>query len=183
MAGRAIASIAMALLAGFFVFFLYAEPAAAAVPDGFEDGLVTSVDAPTALAFTPDDRMLVTSKSGQLRVYKDEALLETPALNIIGSKTLLQLRAWVARGRSGRTSGPPNDYVYLYYTARKFGGCRIVSTPRSTGSRFVMSGDTLDPRSEERLVDNIPSPHGNHNAGDVKFGKDGNLYISVGDGG
>ena len=70
MAGRAIASIATALLAGFFVFFLYAKPAAA-VPDGFEDGLVMSVDAPTALAFTPDERMLVTSKSGQLRVYKD----------------------------------------------------------------------------------------------------------------
>ena len=33
------------------------------------------------------------------------------------------------------------------------------------------------------LVDNIPSPAGNHNAGDLQFGKDGNLYVSVGDGG
>ena len=33
------------------------------------------------------------------------------------------------------------------------------------------------------LIDNIPSPAGNHNGGDVQFGKDGNLYVSVGDGG
>jgi PKD repeat protein len=46
-----------------------------------------------------------------------------------------------------------------------------------------MSGDIVAPGSEEVLIDNIPSPNGNHNAGDVKFGKDGYLYISVGDGG
>lgn len=38
------------------------------------------------------------------------------------------------------------------------------------GSRFI-------------LINNIPSPAGNHNAGDLEFGKDGLLYVSVGDGG
>ena len=33
------------------------------------------------------------------------------------------------------------------------------------------------------LIDNILSPAGDHNAGDLQFGKDGNLYVSVGDGG
>lgn len=32
------------------------------------------------------------------------------------------------------------------------------------------------------LIDSIPSPRGIHNPGDVGFGKDGYLYISVGDG-
>ena len=45
-----------------------------------------------------------------------------------------------------------------------------------------MSGDTIDPSSEEVLIDNIPSPTGNHNSGDLSFGKDGYLYVSVGDG-
>ncbi|MDQ3856591.1 MAG: PQQ-dependent sugar dehydrogenase, partial [Chloroflexota bacterium] len=37
--------------------------------------------------------------------------------------------------------------------------------------------------SELVLIDRIPSPAGNHNAGDLNFGKDGYLYVSVGDGG
>jgi glucose/arabinose dehydrogenase len=37
--------------------------------------------------------------------------------------------------------------------------------------------------SELVLIDNIPAPGGNHNGGDLQFGTDGFLYISVGDGG
>jgi glucose/arabinose dehydrogenase len=47
-------------------------------------------------------------------------------------------------------------------------------TTLSTGN--VASGQTV-------LIDNIPSTAGNHNAGDVQFGKDSYLYVSVGDGG
>jgi glucose/arabinose dehydrogenase len=43
--------------------------------------------------------------------------------------------------------------------------------------------DTADPTTEKVLIDNIPSPDGNHNAGDLRFDKDGYLYVSVGDGG
>ncbi len=44
-----------------------------------------------------------------------------------------------------------------------------------------MAGNALG--SEVVLLDNIPSPAGNHNGGDLQFGKDGALYVSVGDGG
>ena len=173
----------LALFAGLLPILFDAKTAAAAVPDGFEDKIVTSLDAPTALAFTPDERMLVTSKSGQLRVYKDGALLETPALNLSS-----EVCSNSERGLLGVAVDPDfasNNYVYVYYTYKKHGVCETNTSrsPVNRVSRFVMSGDTLDPASEEVLVDNIPSPNGNHNAGDVKFGKDGYLYISVGDGG
>jgi hypothetical protein len=70
---------ALALLIGLFACSLSVKPAAA-LPDGFEDRLVAAVSFPTALAITPDGRMLVTSNSGQLYVYDDGQ--KTQALNI-----------------------------------------------------------------------------------------------------
>ena len=74
----------VALLAGVLSFFIYAKPATTAttLPSGFKDELLASVRNPTALAFTPDGRMLVTAQSGRLRLYKNGTLLSTPALNI-----------------------------------------------------------------------------------------------------
>jgi hypothetical protein len=45
----------------FFGAALAATTARATLPTGFSDTLVVSVGAPTALAFTPDGRMLVTT--------------------------------------------------------------------------------------------------------------------------
>ena len=41
----------------------------------------------------------------------------------------------------------------------------------------------IDRTTEVVLIDNIPSPNGNHNAGDLHFGKDDFLYVTTGDGG
>src|SRR5215218_9190921 len=76
---RALTPIALALLIGVFVCLLFARPATT-LPLDFTDSLVTNISAPTALAFTPDDRMLVTSKSGQLWVYENGQ--KTEALDI-----------------------------------------------------------------------------------------------------
>jgi glucose/arabinose dehydrogenase len=178
------------LLVGFLpLLFLRTEPVAATVRSGFEDRLVVSPgDRPMGLAFTPDGRMLIPLKHGQVRMYKNGQLLQTPALSISG------------RICSGRESGllgialdpdfgtPGHNYVYLFYTYREAGSCPAdwnpsnADNPVNRVSRFVMSGDTINPSSEEVLIDNIPSPTGNHNSGDLSFGKDGYLYVSVGDG-
>src|SRR5688572_32888884 len=70
MAKRVLFSVILALLLGLPPVLLNAGSAAAVVPDNFTDRLVRSVDQPTALAFTPDGHMLITTNSGQLRVFK-----------------------------------------------------------------------------------------------------------------
>jgi glucose/arabinose dehydrogenase len=160
--------ILLAVIAGLLVgvlplLFLRAETAAATVRPGFEDRLVASTgDRPMGLAFTPDGRMLIPLKTGKVRVYKNGQLLQTPALNI------------TSRMCSGGESGllgialdpdfgtPGNNYVYFYYTHTPAflkptdWNPANPNNPVNRVSRFVMSGDTIDPSSEEVLIDNIP---------------------------
>ena len=146
----------------------------AALPAGFSDTLITNVGLPTAIAFTPDGRILITTQGGTLRVWAG-TLLPTPALT-------LSICSGSERGLLGVAVDPSfatNRRIYLFYTA---------NTCVNRVSRFTFFStpgqeNQVDPASELILVDNMPSPAGNHNAGDVHIGKDGYLYISIGDGG
>ncbi|MEN9933756.1 MAG: hypothetical protein RLZZ387_335 [Chloroflexota bacterium] len=163
-----------------------APPAAAVVPAEFSDSLVANVGQPTSLAFTPDGRLLITTQPGALRVYRAGVLLPQPALSL-GARVCANSE----RGLLGMALDPgfaENGHLYLFYTFNKHGVCpesspSSPSNPVNRVSRFTISGDTVDPTSELVLVDNMPSPNGNHNAGDLFVGKDGYLYISIGDGG
>ncbi|MGB3683213.1 MAG: PQQ-dependent sugar dehydrogenase [Rubrobacteraceae bacterium] len=174
-------------LAGVSLVFLYAKPAAAAVPQGFDDRPVVSIQKPTSMAFTPDGRMLVSTQPGVLRMRKTGVAGTTQALDIAS-----KVCSTSERGMLGVAIDPnfsSNQYVYIYYTYNKTNGSCPTGQPTSKDnpvnrvSRFTMSGDTVSGASEKVLIDNIPSPNGNHNGGDINFGKDGYLYISVGDGG
>ena len=68
MPARPLVTITLALLAGLSACFFCVKPAAA-LPSGFSDSKVADVFQPTALGFTPDGRMLVTTKPGQLQVF------------------------------------------------------------------------------------------------------------------
>jgi glucose/arabinose dehydrogenase len=156
---------------------------AVALPDGFDQKKVADVTAPTALDFTPDGRMLVTSKPGQLYVVDSGemsvALSFGPRVCSNSERGLLGVDV----DPDFRDAG--HKYVYLYYTFDKSDACEPTnpSEPVNRVSRFTMSGNTVEPGSEQILLNNIPSPAGNHNGGDLKFGKDKLLYVSVGDGG
>ncbi len=154
-------------------------PRAAVADRAFTDTLVTTgVTTPVAVSALPDGRAVVLAKAGAVRIIRNGVLLLTPALSLsLGGCTGSE------RGLLGfaadRDFGA-NGYVYVFYTrpnAAAPGGCvnRV--------SRFRMVGDVVTRSSEVVLLDNIASPAGNHNGGDVAIGNDGYLYVSVGDGG
>jgi glucose/arabinose dehydrogenase len=157
---------------------------ASTVPAGFEDQLVAKVGGPTAIAFTPDGRILVTSHFGTLHVIQNGTLVASPAIDL--SAKICDDKE---RGLLGVAVDPAfatNHAIYLYYTYKKSGSCPYdtMGVPVNRVSKFILpNSNVIDPASETVLIDNVPNEDGIHNAGDLAFGKDGNLYISIGDGG
>ena len=164
------------------------EAAFSEVPQDFRDSRIASFDGATALAFTPDGRLLIAGRTGTLRLFQNGSL-SAPALDI---KSRI---CWDSeRGMVGVAVDPrfaANSHIYLYYTYDRFntaraGRCerKTARTPVNRVSRFTLGSDNrVNPASEVVLIDNIPSFGGNHNGGDLGFGNDGYLYVSVGDGG
>ncbi len=147
--------------------------------DGFTDTLVTGgISNPISVTGMADGRAVVLDKGGRVRIIQNGALLPTPALAMTA-----EVCSSSERGMLGFAADPhfgANGLVYLYYTrysAGAPGGCvnRV--------SRFTMVGNTIPRNTEVVLLDNIGSPAGNHNGGDVEIGNDGYLYVAVGDGG
>lgn len=147
-----------------------------------EELVVGGVDSPTALAFTPGGGMLVASKGGRLYLVEGGELRQPPVLDIAA-----RLCTQSERGLLGVAVDPQfaqNGFIYVYYTARRNNACTTnnrSTDPFNRVSRFTLANGAA--AAERILIDGIPSPNGNHNAGDLHFGKDGYLYISVGDGG
>src|SRR5678809_1074974 len=68
-----------------------------------------------------------------------------------------------------------SSYIYLYYT--------VPGTPAHNRiSRFTADGDFAVPGSEQIILelDNL-STATNHNGGAIAFGKDGKLYVAIGE--
>lgn len=149
------------------------------VPPGFAvETLATGLNAATAFALAPDGRIFLADQTGPLRVWKDGALLSTPALDLAD-----RLDTYWERGLIGFTFHPDftrSPHVFALYVAK---------TPftHHVLSRFTLTGDVIDPTSEKILMmggdqKKFPGPQiGGHQGGPLRFGPDGMLYVSIGE--
>lgn len=152
------------------------DPGGGGLPDGYADELVLAVPAPTTIAFAgrSEESLLIATQPGQL--YRWGPGGPELVLDLLGRTC-----SRVEQGMLGLAPHPEisaNGYLYVYYTVELDGDCfnRV--------ARFTIgTGGKIDPGSEIVLIDRIPSIAGNHNAGDLQFGKDGLLYVGVGDSG
>lgn len=174
------AALAGALLAATSFTLAVASPAqraSAVPPTGFSDTVLASVTLPVGLGFTPDGRMLVTTKPGKLYAISPSGN-QTLALDASGV-TCAGKPGQDERGMLSVAVDPAfatDNYIYVYYSASVSGSCvnRV--------SRFTLdSSSHVSTSSEKILIDGIKGD-GFHNAGDLLFGKDGDLYVAVGDG-
>ncbi|MDP8961243.1 MAG: PQQ-dependent sugar dehydrogenase [Actinomycetota bacterium] len=158
---------------------------ASRLASGFRNEVVAQVPRPTALGFLPDGTVLVATVEGTVRLIDPGGAVR--------GEPVLDFRDRVCtegeRGMAGLAVDPAfasNRRIYVSYTFRKFRGCPIQTpdVPVNRVSRFVLEADgTVESGNETVLIDNVPSFGGTHNAGDLRFGPDGYLYVGMGDGG
>jgi glucose/arabinose dehydrogenase len=162
-----------ALFAAAVAVPLAAPPAqATTLPSGFtETRLATGLTAPTAMEIAPDGRVFVLEQPGRVRVVKNGVLLTAPFVSIAVDASL-------ERGLLGIAFDPAfttNHFVYLHYTA-------TTPAPHNRVARFTANGDLAVAGSQVVLLElpNLSSAE-NHNGGAIHFGRDGKLYVAVGE--
>jgi len=174
-APRAVLAI-LALLAGSATL----ATAAVQVPADFvSEVIVSGLATPNSMAFLPDGRILFTEqRTAKVRmvvggqIATSDPIVTVPDVNASGYERGLQ-------GIAVDPQWPARPYVYLQYT-RLGGQMHLV--------RYTASGDLSDPAGQSlalasplTLIDDVPDVHANHNAGGLRFGPLGHLFLSLGD--
>jgi glucose/arabinose dehydrogenase len=124
---------------------------------------------PWEIVLLPDNRLLVTERAGNIKVFS----LDDPAKEV--SISIQGIAAAGEGGLLGAALHPDfesNKQIYLYYTTRSEGA--LVNRVE----RFKLENDKL--AEGKIIVNNIPG-NSNHDGGRIAFGPDGYLYITTGD--
>ena len=183
------------LLAGLFALLLvgWAFQTASALDVKVKvvaDGLQSPVD----LKEAPDGsgRLFIVEQTGTIRIVMPNGKMLPEAFLDLRASIVKQIVRFDERGTLGLAFHPKyksNGKFYVYYSAP--------INPAEAGLRHEIWGDhtaylsefkvsdnpNIADRKSERVLMKIPHPQFNHNGGALGFGPDGNLYISVGDGG
>ncbi|HEX6605452.1 MAG TPA: PQQ-dependent sugar dehydrogenase, partial [Chloroflexia bacterium] len=142
-----------------------------ALPPGTSiETVLTDLNAPVAMAFDPGGRLFYTERaSGRVRLYANGTLQPNPVINFDVSNCS-------ERGLLGIAIDPDftaNHYIYVYYTQGP--GCE---TTENKVARFVERDGV---GSNPVVIFTSPQTAGNHNGGNIHFGPDGKLYITIGE--
>ncbi|MCH8991413.1 MAG: PQQ-dependent sugar dehydrogenase [Acidobacteria bacterium] len=146
-----------------------------ALPEGYRvEEYASGLRRPVAMAFAPDGRLFVTEQhTGNIRLVVDGELLPQPFA------TVERLFVSHEAGLLGIAIDPDfeeNHYVYVFYNAIEF-------FPREHFNKVVrfteVDGIGTDPLE---ILPDLPGIRREiHTAGNIHFGPDGKLYISLGE--
>lgn len=125
----------------------------------------------------PVGRMFVVEKRGLVRVLRGAKFDATPFLDFT-RRVALESRANGEQGLLGLVFHPgfaENRRLFVNFTDVK-GDTRVLEL------RADAAGARVEPKTEREVL-HVKQPWANHNAGDLAFGRDGKLYVALGDGG
>lgn len=122
-----------------------------------------------------DDTVFVAERAGRILKLRND--VETAAaFEVLDISTKISTSG--EGGLVGFTFHPNfenNPYLFVYYTSE--------DPFRSVLSRFTFDVNNVADESSEFILFELDQPFDNHNAGQIRFGPDGYLYIATGDGG
>jgi len=140
----------------------------------------TGLSSPIGVYFAPGDNntMYIIQQGGRIKIANATTgvVSGTDFINLTSKVT----SAGNEQGLLGLAFHPDyanNGYFYVNYTRSGNGATVVARYKRNTANPM-----TADIASED-IVIQISQPYSNHNGGQIQFGRDGYLYIGMGDGG
>ena len=127
-------------------------------------------------------RLVIVERTGRLQLVntgdkpptKSVLLDVTPQLQLTVNQAEEGLLSMAFHPQFAAADSPHRGELFVYYTAKTDSG------PTNRLSRLRWNGSTIDPASEQILIDQ-PDERQAHNGGGLAFGPDGFLYLGIGD--
>jgi len=145
---------------------------------GFSDTLVVgSLNSPTALAFLPDGKLLITEKGGALKLSDGTSTTTLVSVPVCTAAEMGLLGVAVDPDVSS------NGFIYLYRTKAGPGGCGTPTGRFNQVVRVTLSAGSVNLSSLTELLSGIRTDNGNHDGGVLRIGPDNLLWVGAGDSG